>query len=132
MKFLLDTDTCIHILKQRRPALDRLLEIAPRDVGISVVTEAELQFGAAKSGNPSRTRQGIASFLAPLTILPLESEDVPAYAHIQAHLEKCGKPIGPLDTLIAAQGVSRGLVVVTANRREFSRVPDLLSEDWTR
>lgn len=132
MRFLLDTDTCVYAMKQHPRVLARLLASTRADVAISVVTEAELRTGAAKSSAPARTLQRVESFIAPLSILPFESGDAAAYASIRSRLERAGTPIGPLDTLIVAQALARKLVLVTNNEREFRRAPALKLENWTR
>jgi tRNA(fMet)-specific endonuclease VapC len=132
MKFLLDTDTCIYALKQVEAVLQRLLATSRVDVGVSVITEAELRTGAAKSSSPTKTLRLVENFLQPIAIVDFTSADAVAYAHIRAKLERAGKPIGPLDTLIAAQAVARRLVLVSNNEREFTRVPALKVENWSR
>jgi tRNA(fMet)-specific endonuclease VapC len=130
MKFLLDTDTCIYALKQNAAVLQRLLAESPQDVAVSVITEAELLTGAAKSSSAARTLQRVENFLRPLAILEFTSTDAVSYAQIRARLERAGTPIGPLDTLIAAQAVARKLVVVSNNQREFARVRGLQVQKW--
>lgn len=132
MQFLLDTDTCIYALKQDASVLRNLLSTAREDVCISVVTEAELRTGAAKSASPVKTLQLIENFLRPLAILDFTSEDAKVYATIRAKLERAGTPIGPLDTLIASQAVARKLTLVSNNEREFRRVNSLAIVNWTR
>lgn len=131
MKFLLDTDTCIYALKQKASVLQRLLARSPEDIAVSVVTEAELRTGAAKSASSAKTLRLLENFLRPLTILEFSSGDAVSFAHVRARLERAGKPIGPLDTLIAAQAVARKLVLVSNNEREFGRVAGLRIENWT-
>lgn len=131
MKFLLDTDTCIYALKQKASVLQRLLARSPEDIAVSVVTEAELRTGAAKSASSAKTLRLLENFLRPLTILEFSSGDAVSYAQVRARLERAGKPIGPLDTLIAAQAVARKLVLVSNNEREFGRVAGLRIENWT-
>ena len=130
MKFLLDTDTCIYAMKQNDAILARLLSTAREEVTISVITEAELRTGAAKSVPPAKTLQLIENFLGPMTILDFTSDDAIAYAAVRAKLERAGTPIGPLDTLIAAQAIARKLTVVSNNEREFRRVTGLIVENW--
>jgi tRNA(fMet)-specific endonuclease VapC len=129
--FLLDTDICIYALKQHPRVIGRLLSAARLEVAISVVTEAELRAGAAKSSTPVRTLRLIENFLAPLTVLAFVSDDAVAYAHVRAKLERAGTPIGPFDTLIASQAVARELTLVTNNEREFRRVAGLKLDKWT-
>ncbi len=132
MKFLLDTDTCIYALKQKPVVLGHLLDKAPVDVAVSAISEAEIRTGAAKSSSPTRTLRAVENFLRPIAIVDFTSDDAVSYARIRARLERAGKPIGPLDTLIAAQAVSRKLVLVSNNEREFKRVPGLELENWSR
>lgn len=132
MKFLLDTDTCIYALKQYRGVLDRLLSTPREDILVSVITEAELRTGAAKSSSPVKTLRLIENFLRPLTLAEFTSDDAIAYAQVRAKLERAGTPIGPLDTLIASQAVARRLTLVSNNEREFRRVAGLSVENWAR
>jgi tRNA(fMet)-specific endonuclease VapC len=132
MKFLLDTDTCIYALKRERGVLERLLAHSPAEIAVSVITEAELRTGAAKSDAAAKTGRLVENFLRPLTILDFVSTDAPTYAQVRAKLERAGKPIGPLDTLIAAHAVARKLTLVSNNRKEFGRVPGLAIENWSR
>ena len=132
MKFLLDTDTCIYALKRERGVLERLLAHSPAEVAVSAITEAELRAGAAKSDAAAKTGRLVKNFLRPLTILDFVSTDAAAYAQVRAKLERAGKPIGPLDTLIAAHAVARKLTLVSNNRKEFGRVPGLAIENWAR
>ncbi len=130
MKFLLDTDTCIYAFKQNAVVLGRLLAQKPEDIAVSVITEAELLTGAAKSGSAAKTLRLVENFLRPLAILEFTSGDAATYAQVRAKLERAGTPIGPLDTLIAAQAVGRKLLLVSNNEREFRRVPGLHVQNW--
>lgn len=132
MQFLLDTDTCIDALKQNEPVLRNLLSTPRQDVSISVITEAELRTGAAKSSSPAKTLHLLENFLRPLAIVEFTSADAVAYATVRAKLERSGTPIGPLDTLIASQAVARRLTLVSNNEREFRRVTGLSIANWTR
>ena len=132
MNYLLDTDTCIYALKQHAAVLKGLLSKSRSEVAVSVVTEAELRLGAAKSSSPSKTLHLVENFLRPLTIIDFTSADAMVYAQVRAKLERAGKPIGPLDTLIAGQAVGRKLVLVSNNEREFGRVPNLRLENWAK
>lgn len=131
MRFLLDTDTCIYALKAHINVLSKLLSMNREDVAISVMTEAELRTGAAKSSSPAKTLRRVENFFRPLSIIELTSQDAIAYARVRAHLERAGTPIGPLDTIIAAQAVARDLTLVSNNEREFRRVARLRIENWT-
>jgi tRNA(fMet)-specific endonuclease VapC len=131
MRFLVDTNICIYALKQNPVVLKRLLAQTRTDVMLSVITEAELRTGAAKSSSPVRTLRLLEHFLQPMTVVEFTSEDANAYARVRAKLERAGTPIGPLDTLIAAQAVARRLTLVSNNEREFGRVAGLRVENWT-
>jgi len=130
MKFLLDTDTCIYALKQNPSVLKHLLAQSREDIAVSVITEAELRTGAAKSTSAAKTLRLLENFLRPLEIVEFTSQDAASYAQVRAKLERAGTPIGPLDTLIAAQAVARKLVLVSNNEGEFSRVAGLRIENW--
>jgi tRNA(fMet)-specific endonuclease VapC len=130
---MLDTDTCIALIKRQPPGLiQRLLAKALGDVGVSTITVGELQFGAAKSAKTEQNRAALAQFLLPLDIVSFNEDAAAHYGSIRAFLEKKGTPIGALDTLIAAHALSRDCVLVTHNVREFKRVPRLRIEDWLK
>ena len=131
MNFLLDTDTCIYALKQSVAVVKHLLAQKPEDIAVSIITEAELRAGAAKSISAAKALRLVENFLRPLAILEFSSSDAATYAQVRAKLERAGTPIGPLDTLIAAQAVGRKLVLVSNNEREFRRVPGLHVQNWT-
>jgi tRNA(fMet)-specific endonuclease VapC len=128
----LDTDTCIYALKQDQRVIERLLAAAREDVAVSVITEAELRTGAAKSAPAPKTLRLIENFLSPIARIEFTSDDAIAYAAVRSKLERTRTPIGPLDTLIAAQAVARKLILVSNNEREFRRVAGLPVENWSR
>ena len=130
MKFLLDTDTCIYALKQNPSVLKHLLAQSREDIAVSVITEAELRTGAAKSTSAAKTLRLLENFLRPLEIVEFTSQDAASHAQVRGKLERAGTPIGPLDTLIAAQAVARKLVLVSNNEGEFSWVAGLRIENW--
>lgn len=129
--FLLDTNICIYLMKGSFQSLaDKVLTVDPSELAVSSVTVYELEYGANKSNWGEKTRRNMHIFLSPFTILPFTEEDALAAGRIRAHLESQGTPIGAYDVQIAAQGVARGITVVTHNTSEFSRVPNLMLEDW--
>ena len=129
--YLLDTNICIYFMKNTHPGLTkRLLSFHPSELAISAISVYELSYGAEKSKWGEKTKQQLALFLAPFTIFPFETKDALAAGQIRAYLEQKGTPIGPYDLQIAAQGIARGLTVLTHNIDEFSRVPGLDVEDW--
>ena len=132
MILLLDTNTCIYLIKQHPPeVLRKFKEYSVGDIGISSITAAELHFGVQKSQRPEDNRRALQQFLLPLTAADFDENAATTYGHVRAHLEKQGTPIGPLDTLIAAHALSLDLTLVTNNVREFERVPGLEVENWT-
>ncbi len=131
MILLLDTNTCIYLIKRKPPeVMRRFEEYVVGDIGVSSVTTAELHFGVQKSQRPAQNEQALEQFLLPLEIAEFGHEAATAYGSIRATLEKRGNSIGPLDTLIAAHAISLGVTLVTNNTREFARVPDLELDNW--
>lgn len=130
LKYLLDTNIAIYVIK-RRPVevLGKFNENATR-MAISVITLAELLHGAEKSSQPSSNLAIVEDFCSRLEVLPYTAKAAQHYGSIRAALESTGQPIGVNDLHIAAHARSEGLVVVTNNVREFSRVPALLVENW--
>jgi len=133
MRFMLDTNTCVDLIRQRNDRiLRKMLRLKPDDLCVSSVTLSELEYGAAKSADPGRNRLALATFMTPLSVMPYDDAVAPVYGKLRAELERAGTPIGPLDTLIAAHALSLGLTVVTDNEREFRRVSGLKVENWTK
>jgi len=131
MRYLLDTDTCVYISRQRPiGVLERLQTLEFGEVNISVITEFELTYGALKSANPERKLAQMATVTSFAPPLSLDSTVANAAAKIRLDLERKGLKIGPYDTLIAAHALSLSLVLVTNNVREFSRIPNLKIENW--
>jgi tRNA(fMet)-specific endonuclease VapC len=130
MRFLLDTNAVISILNSPRgPVATRLRHHATDAVGTSSIVQHELYFGAFNSARRDLNLQRLG--LLRLPVLDFGAEDAREAGRIRALLEKRGRPIGAYDVLIAGQALARGCVVVTANAREFARVPDLLHENWS-
>jgi tRNA(fMet)-specific endonuclease VapC len=130
----LDTNVVISCLTGRPPALAERLEreLLTDDFVLSTIVLFELRYGIAKSARLPDNAERLATFLElPIAILPFEPDDAAEAGDIRAALERAGTPIGPYDILIAAQARRRGATLVTANRREFVRVPRLKTEDWT-
>ena len=130
MKYLLDTNICIYLINERpKKVLAHFKRHALGDIGISSITASELAFGVAKSGS-LKNRIALEAFLLPLQIVEYDAGAAMVYGDIRAALEKQGKTIGPLDMLIAAHALSRQLVLVTNNEKEFRRVDQLKVENW--
>lgn len=132
MKYMLDTNICIYTIR-RQPSrvIDRFRQHHVGDIGISSITAAELWYGVEKNTQRKKNSKALEQFLFPLEIAPFDTEAAIAYGMIRSLLESEGKPIGSLDTLIAAHARSLDLVLVTNNEREFKRVPKLRIENWT-
>lgn len=131
MKYLLDTNICVYIIKQK-PAqvLERFQEQTIGDISISAITVAEMQYGIAKSQFPERNRAALEKFLTPLIILDFDIRAALAYGELRSSLEKQGTPIGAYDLLLAAQARALDIILVTNNLHEFERIPGLKVENW--
>ena len=130
MKYLLDTDICIYLINERpRKVLARFRRHAVGDIGVSTVTVSELAWGVAKTGS-ARNRAALDAFLLPIEIAAYDLAAALRYGEVRAELARRGRPIGPLDTMIAAHALSLGATLVTNNLREFGRVPDMAVENW--
>lgn len=131
MKYLLDTDICIFIIRKRPESVFEILrQQAIGSVGISSVTYSELSHGAHKSHNPEKNLSALEAFTAPLEILPYDASIGLTYGKVRSYLEQKGMPIGPLDLMIASHALSLGLTLVTNNTREFERVEALNVIHW--
>ena len=133
IRYLLDTDTCIFAIN-RSPGYERLLArmdgLLYGQVLISVVTLCELEAGIAKSTRRDHNRRRVEHFIARLEVTSLDEPAAKRYGDVRAFLERRGKQIGPMDTLIAAHALSLGAVLVSNNTKEFSRVPSLRLQNW--
>lgn len=130
LKFMLDTNICIFTIKNK-PAEVRELFIRQHGLMcISTVTLMELIYGVERSADPTRNLAEVEGFSARLEVLDFDSHAAAHTGQIRAELSRSGTPIGPYDQMIAGHARSRGLIVVTNNRREFDRVPGLRVEDW--
>jgi tRNA(fMet)-specific endonuclease VapC len=130
MIYLLDTDTCVGVLRQRPGFVQRLSQAAPADCAISIVTVYELFCGLAKAQDPAKERQKVERFISAVIELPLSRQSAEAAARVRAELESQGNVIGPYDLLIAGQALASGLTLVTSNIREFQRVSGLNIQTW--
>jgi tRNA(fMet)-specific endonuclease VapC len=131
----LDTNIAIYVINRRVPAVRHRLAEQLRlgtEIGLSAIALFELRYGHARSDRRIESDSLLAEFLAPgIAVLPFDAEDAAHAGDIRAYLESRGTPIGHYDYLIAAQARRRGATLVTANGREFARVPGLLVADWT-
>lgn len=131
MKYLLDTNICIYLIKQQPPQVLQKFNLYPvGQIGISVITAAELWFGVQKSQSVLQNERALQQFLLPLAVIDFDSKAAVTYGRLRAALEIQGRPIGSLDMLIAAQAVSLDVTLVTNNTRGFIRVPELKLANW--
>lgn len=131
MRYLLDTNICIYIAKQKPPGVRARLErLHPGDVGMSVITYSELLYGAWKSESVEANLAMIDRLRSLIPVLPADTDMAERYGRLRATLEKKGRSIGAYDMLIAAHALSRRLTLVTNNVREFARVEGLRLENW--
>ena len=131
MKWMLDTDTCIAIVKKHPIALKKLRGKSIGQVGISSITLGELAFGAEKSNRSKDARGALDEFLLALEVSAFDEGAAMRYGDIRASLGRRGSPIGPLDTLIGSHAHALDVILVTHNTREFLRIEGLRLEDWT-
>ena len=131
MRYMLDTNVCIYIIKKKPPqVIHRLKSLQISDVCLSSITFAELEYGVEKSQRPEQNRWALTEFLAPLDILPFDDAAARRYGALRHHSEKIGKPIGAMDMLIGAHALSLGIALVTNNVDEFRRIENLSIENW--
>ena len=130
MTYLLDTDTCIFMMKQMPSVVKRFSYAQSRGIAISSITLAELEFGVSNSKAIDRNRNALLAFSTLVEILLFDVLASAEYGRVRTALEKAGTPIGALDTLIASHAKSLNLTLVTNNIREFQRIEGLFLEDW--
>ena len=129
MRYLLDTDTCVWLIRKRDPVTSRIQAESPDDLALASMTEAELRYGALKSSDPERQNRMIESLVALVAdVLPFDRAAAGVHADLRWALR--AQRISDRDLVIASVAGSRGLTLVTSNRREFDRVPGLSVEDW--
>ena len=131
MIYCLDTNIIIAVIRNQAKPIAKLKATEALEIKVSEVVRAELLFGCLKSNQPDKEQLKVEHVIGPFERLPFSDDAVEHYASIRDDLERDGKIIGPNDLLIAATARSAGAVMVTANKKEFSRVPGLVVEDWT-
>jgi tRNA(fMet)-specific endonuclease VapC len=130
MRYLLDTNTCIAVMKSNQTAVQRMTAVSPGDCAVSTITSYELFTGVEKCANPAKERAKVVLLLNTISQLSFDVASAHEAARIRAILESQGQPIGPYDILLAGQALTLSLIMVTANTKEFSRVPGLTLENW--
>jgi tRNA(fMet)-specific endonuclease VapC len=136
LSYLLDTNAVIALLKNE-PAIfrKRLRRAVSRGaaIGISSIVLYELWHGVARSARRRENVERLRVFLSGgIAVSPFDEEDAKTAGELRARLEEAGTPIGPYDLMIAAQALGTGATLITAKVAEFSRVPGLKRQDWTR
>ena len=133
MNYLLDTNICIYIINKKPAAVVKKVQARqPGQIAISAITVAELEYGVARSRDPGRNRIALLEFLFPFTILDFDQKAAMEYGRIRSSLEARGRPVGPMDLLLAAQAKAHSLILVTNNEKEFARIDGLRIENWAR
>ena len=131
MMYMLDTNICIYIIKQKpKSVIDKFKKMKNANICISSITYSELLYGAEKSSNIAKNLLALTMFLSNIEILSYDESASVDYGIIRAKLEKQGKIIGPLDMLIAAHAKSLNITLVSNNLKEFERVDGLRIENW--
>ena len=133
MKYMLDTNICIYLIKQKpEKVLRQFKSRVVGDIGISSITLAELRFGVEKSQQVEKNRQALDEFILPLEIADFDEKAAESYGKVRTLLEKEGKPIGSMDMLIGAHASSLSVTLVTNNISEFKQIKHLKIADWSR
>jgi tRNA(fMet)-specific endonuclease VapC len=131
VKYLLDTNICIYLIKRQYPEiLTRLLKVGFEKIGISSITLAELEFGVAKSTRSVEAQSALFEFILPFEILDFNSTAASYYGRIRKELTQKDTPISDMDMLIAAIAFANDLIIVTNNEKEFRRISTLKVENW--
>jgi tRNA(fMet)-specific endonuclease VapC len=130
LKYLLDTNIVIYVLKRRPKEVLDIFNANASRMAISSITLSELMYGAEKSLNTDKNLEAVEEFVSHLDVLPYDAKASQHYGQIKAALEKKGQIIGENDIHIAAHAISHGLILVSNNVREFKRVPNLALENW--
>ena len=130
MEYLLDTDTCVDLLRNVPAVIDKLRTVAPDDCGISVITNFELFAGAARARDPRREAEKVQALVNVVEEVSFTTDAGRRAGLLRFELETAGTPIGPYDLLIASHALVLDLTLVTANAEEFAHVPGLSLEPW--
>ena len=130
LRYMLDTNICIYIIKNRPEQLRKRFNTLADQLCISVITLAELIYGAEKSARPHENLTVVEQFCARVEVLPFAERAATHYGQLWTELERAGQPIGTHDMMIGGHARSEGLTLVTNNEREFQRIPGVLLENW--
>jgi tRNA(fMet)-specific endonuclease VapC len=130
MKYLLDTNICIYFLNQDQSVTEKISKISADDMAISIITVAELQFGAFNSNKIKENLERITYLRNIMKTINLNAAITEEYAKIKSILRKSGNLIDDFDILIASTAIVNNLVLVTNNQQHFNRIDNLLTENW--
>ena len=130
LAYMLDTNICIYVLKSYPPDLREKFNTLAEQLSISSITLGELHYGAEKSARRAENLMAIEHFAARLEVLAFGDKAAAHYGQLRAELERAGTPCGPHDMQIGGHARSEGLILVTNNLREFTRMPGLRVENW--
>jgi tRNA(fMet)-specific endonuclease VapC len=130
-RYMLDTNTVSHLIRGHAAVARRVVNLPMASLCISAITKGELQFGFAKRAGATRLHAAVAEFLRRVDVLPWDSGIADGYGPVRADLELRGRPLGPIDVLIAAHAMSVGAVLVTSDGT-LAQVANLILEDWTK
>ena len=131
MKYLIDSNICIHFFRGKFGIIDKLKEIGFTNCAISEITLAELVYGAENSKNPSKNHEIINQFIDHITILPIY-DSILIYGKEKARLRKIGKMVSDFDLLIGCTAVEKDLIMITENVKDFERISDIRIENWIK
>ena len=132
MRYLLDTDTCVFALRGNVSVRERLSGVEPEALAISVITLAELYYGASCSARPEENHDVVDDFVVGVNVLGLDEEIARVFGDFKARLRKSGMLIDDFDLLIASVAYCYDLTLVTHNLHHFGRIPELQIEDWVQ
>lgn len=133
MKYMLDTNICIYLIKKKPPSVLRRLQKTPLShICTSSITLSELEYGVEKSERRDQNKAALTEFMAPIEVVSYDDLAAAKYGKIRVSLEKKGRPVGSLDMLIAAHALSRNLILVTNDAKGFNRIPELRIENWVK
>jgi tRNA(fMet)-specific endonuclease VapC len=133
MKYLLDTNICIYIIKnQYTEIVNKIDSVGIENIAVSSITIAEMEFGIAKSSKPKLAESKLYEFLVPFEIYDFNTSSARHYGKIRAELAKSGTPIGPMDMLIASIALANEMTIITNNVKEFERINELQIENWIK
>lgn len=131
MKYLLDTNICIHLFRGKFNLIEKFQQLNIEDCAISEITLAELIFGAENSPNPKKNYKLIDTFSEQVKILPIFNS-IPTYAKEKVRLRKQGIMISDFDLLIGSTAIANDLIMITENVKEFERISNIEIENWVR